>query len=163
MYELLQTRFEVIFGCIEHLQLATKWNRVFGYTKCKSLYGTHLAFSVSCVCPSLRQQCPMIPCTRSSPLTTVPFLYSSFTSTVDSRYWNETTSRLKAMFTTDCKSARLSQCQSLIWGPWPDFYHRKFRVCWHRVPSLTRGRICSFTIAAGPRHCSLSLVPVPRY
>jgi hypothetical protein len=35
-----------------------------------------------------------------------------------------------------------------------EIFFRQLRVCYFVVPSLTRGRICNFTVAAGPRQHS---------
>jgi hypothetical protein len=74
----------------------------------------------------------------------------------------------QSYITTDCQSARLP-CVRPPSGTRNQFIFllsliilRQLRVCWRGAPSLTRSRVCSISVVAGPRQRSLSRVWVPR-
>jgi hypothetical protein len=69
---------------------------------------------------------------------------------------------LESYVTIDGQSAGLSWTKAPIWGLRPDFYYCQTIAGLLMWAALSNDRTClSFTIAAGPRQRSYSLVRVP--
>jgi hypothetical protein len=91
-----------------------------------------------------------------------PFLRLVALALVAARLGSWLKSESESYVTTDGQSACLSWIKAPIWGLWPDFYYRQtvaILLIWGALSDERTG--LSFTIAAGPRQRSHSLVWVP--